>query len=110
VFWRSKPIFVFHRTKKEIEEAQKVNVADLPDPEPDSARVKPGHDQWLVVIGICTHLGCIPLAHQGEYDGWFCPCHGSQYDTSGRIRRGPAPKNLFLPPYKFVSDTKIQIG
>ena len=73
-------------------------------------RVKQGHDQWLVVIGICTHLGCIPLAHQGEYDGWFCPCHGSQYDTSGRIRKGPAPKNLSLPPYKFVSDTKIQIG
>jgi ubiquinol-cytochrome c reductase iron-sulfur subunit len=110
VFWRSKPIFIFHRTKKEIEEAQKVDVATLPDPEPDSARVKQGHDQWLVVIGICTHLGCIPLAHQGEYDGWFCPCHGSQYDTSGRIRKGPAPKNLYLPPYKFVSDTKIQIG
>ena len=87
VFWRSKPIFISHRTKKEIEEAQKVNVAALPDPEPDSARVKPGHDQWLVVIGICTHLGCIPLPHQGEYDGWFCPCHGSQYDTSGRIRQ-----------------------
>src|SRR6476646_3783815 len=110
VFWRSKPIFIFHRTKKEIEEAQKVNVASLPDPEPDSARVKQGHDQWLVVIGICTHLGCIPLAHQGEYGGWFCPCHGSVYDTSGRIRQGPAPKNLFLPPYKFVSDIKIQIG
>ena len=84
--------------------------ASLPDPEPDSARVKAGHDRWLVVIGICTHLGCIPLAHQGAYDGWFCPCHGSQYDTSGRIRQGPAPKNLALPPYKFVSDTKIQIG
>ena len=81
-----------------------------PIPSPNSARVKPGHDQWLVVIGICTHLGCIPLAHQGAYDGWFCPCHGSQYDTSGRIRQGPAPKNLALPPYKFVSDTKIQIG
>ena len=67
-------------------------------------------DQWLVVIGICTHLGCIPLAHQGEYDGWFCPCHGSQYDTSGRIRRGPAPANLALPPYAFLSDSKIQIG
>ena len=110
VFWRSKPIFIFHRTKKEIEEAEKVNVAGLPDPEPDSARVKQGHDQWLVVIGICTHLGCIPLAHQGEYGGWFCPCHGSVYDTSGRIRSGPAPRNLALPPYKFVSDTKIQIG
>ena len=110
VFWRSKPIFISHRTKKEIEEAQKVDVASLPDPEADSARVKQGHDQWLVVIGICTHLGCIPLAHQGEYEGWFCPCHGSTYDTAGRIRKGPAPKNLLLPPYKFVSDTKIQIG
>ena len=73
-------------------------------------RVKPGHEQWLVVIGICTHLGCIPIAHEGSYDGWFCPCHGSQYDSAGRIRQGPAPKNLYLPPYKFVSDTKIQIG
>ena len=78
--------------------------------QPDSERVKPGHEQWLVVIGICTHLGCIPLAHQGEYDGWFCPCHGSQYDTAGRIRKGPAPKNLFLPPYAFISDSKIRIG
>ena len=110
VFWRSKPLFIFHRTKKEIEEAQKVAVDTLPDPEPDSERVKQGHDQWLVVIGICTHLGCIPLAHQGEYDGWFCPCHGSQYDTAGRIRQGPAPKNLPLPPYAFLSDTKIRIG
>jgi len=110
VFWRAKPIFIFHRSAKEIEEARKVNVSDLPDPEPDSARVMAGHDQWLVLIGICTHLGCIPIAHQGEYDGFFCPCHGSQYDTAGRIRKGPAPKNLPLPPYKFVSDTKIQIG
>jgi ubiquinol-cytochrome c reductase iron-sulfur subunit len=110
VFWRSKPIFISHRTKKEIEEAQSVNVSSLPDPQPDSARVKQGHDQWLVVIGICTHLGCIPIAHEGNYDGWFCPCHGSQYDSSGRIRQGPAPRNLFLPPYQFVSDTKIRIG
>ena len=110
VFWRSKPIFIGHRTKKEIDEARAVNVASLPDPQSDQARVKQGHDQWLVLIGICTHLGCIPLAKQGEYDGWFCPCHGSTYDTAGRIRKGPAPKNLPLPPYKFVSDTKIQIG
>ncbi len=110
VFWRSKPIFISHRTKKEIDEARSVDVASLPDPAPDSARVKQGHEQWLVVIGICTHLGCIPLAHQGDYDGWFCPCHGSQYDTAGRIRKGPAPANLPLPPYTFVSDTKIQIG
>jgi ubiquinol-cytochrome c reductase iron-sulfur subunit len=110
VFWRSKPIFIFHRTKKEIDEARKVDVSSLPDPQSDADRVKKGHDQWLVVIGICTHLGCIPLAHQGNYDGWFCPCHGSQYDTSGRIRQGPAPKNLYLPPYTFLSDTKIRIG
>ena len=110
VFWRSKPIFISHRSKKEIDEAKSVNVASLPDPQPDSARVKEGHDQWLVVIGICTHLGCIPIAHQGNYDGWFCPCHGSQYDSSGRIRQGPAPANLYVPPYAFLSDTKIRIG
>jgi len=110
VFWRGKPIFISHRTKKEIEEAAKVNLASLPDPQPDSARVKPGKEQWQVLIGICTHLGCIPLAHQGTYDGYFCPCHGSQYDTSGRIRSGPAPANLPLPPYEFLSDTKIRIG
>ena len=110
VFWRGKPIYISHRTKKQIEEARKVQVASLPDPQPDSARVKAGHDQWLVVIGICTHLGCIPIAHEGAYDGFFCPCHGSVYDTSGRIRQGPAPTNLPVPPYTFVSDTKIQIG
>jgi ubiquinol-cytochrome c reductase iron-sulfur subunit len=110
VFWRGKPIFINHRTKKEIEEAESVNLASLPDPQPDSARVKPGKAQWQVLIGICTHLGCIPLAHQGDFDGYFCPCHGSQYDSSGRIRRGPAPANLPVPPYEFLSDTKIRIG
>ena len=110
VFWRGKPIYIMNRTKKQIEEAQKVNVSDLRDPQPDSARVKEGHDNWLVVIGICTHLGCIPIAHEGNYDGFFCPCHGSQYDSSGRIRQGPAPLNLYVPPYNFVSDTKIKIG
>src|ERR1700742_3355049 len=110
VFWRGKPIYISHRTKKQIDEARNVNVASLPDPQPDSARVKEGHDQWLVLIGICTHLGCTPPAHQGNYDGFFCPCHGSQYDSSGRIRQGPAPANLPIPPYTFVSDTKIQIG
>jgi len=110
VFWRGKPIYIDHRTKKEIEEARSVNLNSLPDPEADDKRVKPGHDQWLVVIAICTHLGCIPLAHQGDYDGFFCPCHGSQYDTSGRIRRGPAPANLAIPPYAFISDSKIRIG
>ena len=110
VFWRGKPIYISHRTKKQIDEAQKVPLSSLPDPQADSARVKPGHDQWLVVVGICTHLGCIPIAHEGNYDGFFCPCHGSQYDSSGRIRQGPAPTNLAVPPYTFVSDTKIQIG
>jgi ubiquinol-cytochrome c reductase iron-sulfur subunit len=108
VFWRGNPYFISHRTKKEIEEAQNVKVESLPDPQPDSARVQ--KPEWLVVSGTCTHLGCIPLAHQGNYDGFFCPCHGSQYDTSGRIRQGPAPANLPVPPYHFVSDTKIQIG
>jgi ubiquinol-cytochrome c reductase iron-sulfur subunit len=110
VFWRGKPIFINHRTKKEIEEARNVNLARLPDPQPDSARVKEGHANFQVLIGICTHLGCIPLAHQGQYQGYFCPCHGSVYDTSGRIRSGPAPLNLALPPYEFVSDNKIKIG
>ena len=110
VFWRGKPIFISHRTKKEIDEARDVNVASLPDPQTDQDRVKPGHDQWLVLIGICTHLGCIPIAHQGDYQGFFCPCHGSQYDSSGRIRQGPAPANLAVPPYAFISDSKIKIG
>ncbi len=110
VFWRSKPIFIFHRTKQEIAAAVNVDVATLPDPATDAERTKPGHEPWLVVIGICTHLGCIPLAHEGEYHGWFCPCHGSQYDTAGRIRKGPAPKNFFLPPYAFLTDSKIRIG
>jgi ubiquinol-cytochrome c reductase iron-sulfur subunit len=110
VFWRGKPIFIFHRAPKDIDLARSVNVASLPDPATDQSRVKPGHDQWLVVIGICTHLGCIPLAHEGNYDGWFCPCHGSQYDSSGRIRQGPAPLNLYLPPYQFLTDSKIRIG
>jgi ubiquinol-cytochrome c reductase iron-sulfur subunit len=108
VFWRGNPYFISHRTKKEIEEARDVKVDSLPDPQPDSARVQ--KPEWLVVSGTCTHLGCIPLAHQGNYGGFFCPCHGSQYDTSGRIRQGPAPANLPVPPYHFLSDTKIQIG
>jgi ubiquinol-cytochrome c reductase iron-sulfur subunit len=110
VFWRSKPIYIMNRTKKQVEEARAVPVASLPDPQSDQARTKEGHDQWLVVIGICTHLGCIPIANEGDFDGFFCPCHGSQYDSSGRIRRGPAPANLAVPPYAFVSDTKIKIG
>ena len=110
VFWRGKPIFISHRTAQDIEAARSVDYQTLPDPQTDEDRVKPGHDQWLIVIGICTHLGCIPLAHQGDFGGWFCPCHGSQYDTSARIRRGPAPANLALPPYRFLADTKVEIG
>jgi ubiquinol-cytochrome c reductase iron-sulfur subunit len=110
VTWRSKPIFISHRTQQEVEEARAVPLSSLPDPQTDQQRTKPGHEPWLVVIGICTHLGCIPIANQGDYGGWFCPCHGSHYDNAGRIRRGPAPANLAIPPYQFVSDTKIQIG
>jgi ubiquinol-cytochrome c reductase iron-sulfur subunit len=110
IFWRGKLIFVRHRTKKEVEEAQNVVLADLRDPQPDSARVKEGHSQWLVVYGNCTHLGCVPLGNEGPFHGWFCPCHGSVFDTSGRIRQGPAPTNLPVPPYAFLSDSKIQIG
>jgi ubiquinol-cytochrome c reductase iron-sulfur subunit len=110
VFWRGNPYYIMHRTKKQIEEAEKVPLSDLKDPATDQSRVKEGHAQWLVVSGTCTHLGCIPIAHQGNYDGFFCPCHGSQYDSSGRIRQGPAPLNLPVPPYAFLSDTKIQIG
>lgn len=106
--WRGKPVFVRHRTKKEIEEAVSVDVATLPDPQTDQSRVK--KPEWLVVVGVCTHLGCIPLGHQGPFDGWFCPCHGSAYDTSGRIRQGPAPRNLEVPDYAFLTDTKIKIG
>ena len=108
VKWRGKPVFVRHRTKKEITEAADVPLAQLPDPQADAARVK--KPEWLVVVGVCTHLGCIPLGHSGTYDGWFCPCHGSVYDTSGRIRQGPAPRNLEVPEYAFLSDTKIKIG
>ncbi len=115
VVWRGKPIFVRHRTAKEIKEAEDVPLSQLIDPQPDSQRVKPGKEPWLVVIGICTHLGCVPLGNKptdprGDWGGWFCPCHGSQYDTSGRVRHGPAPANLGLPPYAFMSDTKIKIG
>lgn len=115
LFWRGKLIFVRNRTKKEIDEARAVQIADLKDPEPDQKRVKDGKDQWLIVYGSCTHLGCIPSGSapgevRGDYNGWFCPCHGSHYDTSGRIRKGPAPLNLPVPPYAFLSDNKIRIG
>ena len=115
VMWRGKPIFVRQRTAPEIKEAEDVRLSQLIDPQSDAARVKPEHAQWIVLVGICTHLGCIPVGNKpmdnrGEYGGWFCPCHGSQYDTSGRVRHGPAPLNLALPPYAFMSDSKIKIG
>ena len=108
VKWRGKPVFIRKRTKDEIDEAKTVNIADLKDPEEDINRVK--KDEWLVMIGICTHLGCVPLGDKGEYGGWFCPCHGSHYDTSGRIRKGPAPTNLEIPKYEFVGNNIIKIG
>jgi ubiquinol-cytochrome c reductase iron-sulfur subunit len=110
VKWRSKPVFVRYRTPKEIAEAVAGDNAGLRDPATDASRHKPGKPQWLVVIGVCTHLGCVPNFGQGPYGGWLCPCHGSVYDTSGRIRAGPAPLNLYLPDYAFESDTKIKIG
>ncbi len=111
VLWRGKPVFIRHRTAAEIEEARGVNLDDLPDPQPDAERVTEGKEQWLVMLGVCTHLGCVPLGNRaGDYNGWFCPCHGSHYDTSGRIRKGPAPKNLAVPEYQFLSDNRIKIG
>jgi ubiquinol-cytochrome c reductase iron-sulfur subunit len=127
VMWRGKPIFIRNRTEEEVQAAKAVPLDELKDPvarvlgasqeEPatDEALTKSGHENWLIAIGICTHLGCIPKGQRigddrGEYGGWFCPCHGSNYDTAGRIRTGPAPYNLEIPPYEFVSDTKIKIG
>ena len=113
VVWRGSPVFIRHRTADEIAAAGQVNIAELPDPESDTARVK--KPEWLVMVGVCTHLGCVPLGQaagdpKGEFGGWFCPCHGSQYDTSGRIRKGPAPQNLVIPPYVFSNDNLIKIG
>jgi len=111
VMWRGKPVFVRHRSQKNIDSANATDISELRDPQKDSDRVKKGHEKWLIMVGVCTHLGCIPLGGEaGEYGGWFCPCHGSHYDASGRIRKGPAPTNLVIPPYEFLSDTKIKIG
>jgi ubiquinol-cytochrome c reductase iron-sulfur subunit len=120
VMWRSKPVFVRKRTAKEIAEAKAVPVEQLPDPIARNANLPDGSPatdanrgikpEWLVVVGICTHLGCIPLFHEGDFGGYLCPCHGSQYDTAGRIRKGPAPENLAVPVYSFLNDTKIKIG
>jgi len=113
VKWRGKPVFIRRRTISEIQEAREVNIESLRDPAQDSERVK--QDEWLVLVGVCTHLGCVPLGQKmadtkGEYNGWFCPCHGSHYDTAGRIRKGPAPTNLPVPPYSFINDNTIKIG
>jgi ubiquinol-cytochrome c reductase iron-sulfur subunit len=122
VKWRGNPVFVRHRTPQEIEEAKAVPIADLVDPQArnanlpedaeatDENRVIGGKEKMLVMVGICTHLGCVPLGQQGDYGGWFCPCHGSHYDTAGRIRKGPAPENLAVPKYEYISDTNIRIG
>ena len=111
--WRGKPVFIRHRTKTEIDEALRDDALDMRDPQVDGDRVQ--KPEYLVVLGVCTHLGCVPLGQKvgevrGEYDGWFCPCHGSHYDSSGRIRKGPAPTNLEIPPYSFLSDDVIKIG
>ena len=127
VMWRGKPIFIRHRTAQEIKDAEDVKLDQLIDslarnanladtaPATDANRAAPDKEPWLVMIGICTHLGCIPKGqsigdYKGEFGGWFCPCHGSQYDTAGRVRIGPAPENMYIPPYAFSSDTKIKIG
>jgi ubiquinol-cytochrome c reductase iron-sulfur subunit len=122
VKWRGKPVFIRNRTEKEIEESKSVPVSELPDqnarnanlaadaPATDENRAAAGKEAWLIQVGICTHLGCVPLGQQGVYGGWFCPCHGSVYDTAGRIRSGPAPENLAIPVYSFVTDTRLKIG
>ncbi|MCA1909685.1 MAG: ubiquinol-cytochrome c reductase iron-sulfur subunit [Magnetospirillum sp.] len=113
VVWQGKPVFVRRRTDDDIASATKDDTADLRDKATDASRVQ--KPEWLVVIGVCTHLGCVPLGQKaadpkGDFGGWFCPCHGSHYDTSGRIRKGPAPLNLPVPKYAFTSDTTIRIG
>ncbi len=121
--WRGKPVFIRHRTPKEIEDAKAVPMADLIDQDArnpnltgdntqatDAHRAAEGKENWIIMIGTCTHLGCVPIGQSGNFGGWFCPCHGSHYDTAGRIRQGPAPENLHIPPYQFTNDTTIRIG
>jgi len=113
VMWRGKPVFVRHRTAEEITAARATPLGELKDPATDQSRVT--RDPWLIVVGVCTHLGCVPLGQKstdtrGDYSGWFCPCHGSHYDTSARIRKGPAPTNLPVPEYTFLTDSSVRIG
>ena len=122
VKWRGKPVVVRNRTPEEIKSGEDVKLDDLKDPiarnanlpadapATDANRTTPGKEAWMVMVQVCTHLGCIPLGQEGEFGGWFCPCHGSQYDTAGRIRKGPAPENMAVPVFSFISDTKIRIG
>ena len=110
VLWRGKPVFLKRRTSEEIAEARAVKMDDLPDPQKDEDRVKDGKDEWLVMLGVCTHLGCVPLKDKGDFNGLFCPCHGSHYDVSGRIRKGPAPTNMEIPKFEFVDSNTIKIG
>jgi ubiquinol-cytochrome c reductase iron-sulfur subunit len=122
VQWRGKAVFIRYRTAAEMQAAEEVPIEDLPDPLARNANIDPnapatdanraaaGKEPWLVMVGVCTHLGCVPVGQQGEFGGWFCPCHGSQYDTAGRIRKGPAPENLAIPPYTFATDTTLVIG
>ena len=120
ILWRGRPTFIRRRTPQEIEAARAVQVDDLIDPmarnanglldAPATDENRATRPEWLIVVGVCTHLGCIPLSNQGSFMGWLCPCHGSEYDTAGRVRVGPAPENLIVPAYAFLSDTRIRIG
>ena len=120
--WRGKPVFIRYRTEKEMDEARAVSLDELPDQNArnanlssgaeatDENRTVQGREQWIVMIGVCTHFGCIPIGEQGEFGGWFCPCHGSHYDTAGRIRKGPAPENLAVPEFTIIDENTIRIG
>lgn len=113
--WRGKPVFVRHRTAAEIEIAENTDISDCPDPQTDAERLVPGPDgkvnpKFLVMVGVCTHFGCVPVGEAGDFDGWYCPCHGSHYDTSGRIRKGPAPLNMEIPPYEYLTENVIKVG
>ena len=113
--WQGQPVFIRRRTKAELKQANAVDVSTLRDPQTDAERTLPGHEEWLVMLGVCTHLGCPPKGQsptevKGDYNGWYCPCHGSHYDISGRIRKGPAPTNLVVPKYEFLNETLIKIG